>query len=172
MTAKTRLSTRPILIMSLCWIFPELKTSAFGGVAMGSINAHDAARVSGRTKCLTGIFMSMATVAKIGTNNAVLAVLLDSSVRNIMNRTTAPTRRMTGQSVAMVWISPARYKLAPVMPRILLSVSPPPKSSKIPQSVARSISFQLTRRQAERVSTALTAMMVSKDFEMPKKTAR
>ena len=78
MTAKTRLSTRPILIMSLCWIFPELKTIAFGGVAIGNMNAHEAARVRGSTNCFTGIFMSRATVAKIGTNNAVLAVLLDN----------------------------------------------------------------------------------------------
>lgn len=87
---------------------PVLNTIAFGGVATGSMKAQDAARVNGRTKCVTAMPISSATAAKIGTSSAVLAVLLDSSVRKITKSTIAPTMNMRCISEMSDCISNAR----------------------------------------------------------------
>lgn len=46
---------------------------ALGGVATGSINAQEAAKVKGKMSSVTGILILTATAAKIGTSSAVLA---------------------------------------------------------------------------------------------------
>ena len=63
---------------------------ALGGVATGSINAQEAAKVKGKMSSVTGILILTATAAKIGTSSAVLAVLLDSSVRKMTKTTMMP----------------------------------------------------------------------------------
>ena len=87
--------------MSRCWMYPELKTMAWGGVATGSMNTQDAATAKGRMISVVDIPMSMATVAKIATRRAVLSVLLEISVRKI---TMMPINRRVGQPSVSAWI--------------------------------------------------------------------
>ena len=77
---------------------------ALGGVATGSINAQEAAKVKGKMSSVTGILILTATAAKIGTSSAVLAVLLDSSVRKMTKTTMMPIKRTVGQPEVSVWI--------------------------------------------------------------------
>ena len=83
---------------------PEPNTIAFGGVATGSINAQEAAKVKGRMSSVVGMPILIATAAKIGTSNAVLAVLLDSSVRKMTKITIMPINRTVGHPAVSVWI--------------------------------------------------------------------
>ena len=102
MTAKLILRTNPIRTMSRCCIWPELNTIAFGGVAIGSMNAQEAAKVSGKIISLGGSPISMATAAKIGTRRAVLAVLLESSVKKITKVTITPMKSKGGHPAIRV----------------------------------------------------------------------
>lgn len=69
--------------MLFCGIYPVPNTMAFGGVATGNMNAHEAARAKGITSCEGSVPNSVETAIKIGTNRAAVAVLLDSSVKKI-----------------------------------------------------------------------------------------
>ena len=63
----------PVLIISEILKYPDPKTTALGGVATGSINAHDAATVVATINIYGFTSNEMATGAKMGNNIAVVA---------------------------------------------------------------------------------------------------
>ena len=76
-------SHNPALHISGIVICPEPKTIAFGGVAIGIINAKLAANVAGNTNKYGCMPAPTEMLARIGTSVAVVAVLDVNSVRNI-----------------------------------------------------------------------------------------
>ena len=78
---------KPFLTMSEIFKYPELKTIAFGGVATGNINAHDAAKVADTIK-IKGCKSSLNdTAAKIGRNSEIVAILEVTSVKKFTKET-------------------------------------------------------------------------------------
>ena len=73
----------PVLVISGMVKYPEPKTTAFGGVATGNINAHDAAMVADTNKTYGFISRPTAIGASIGNNIAVVATLEVISVRKL-----------------------------------------------------------------------------------------
>ena len=73
---------------------PELKTTALGGVATGSINAQLAARVIGMTNRSGSFPVSTARAAITGRKVAVVARLLVSSVRKMTRAVAATINKM------------------------------------------------------------------------------
>lgn len=67
---------RPARIISCCLIWPVAKTIAFGGVATGSIKAHEAAMAINTDRITGDMPNASATEANTGMSNAALAVLL------------------------------------------------------------------------------------------------
>ena len=87
------LSNNPALIILLIFTLPLPKTTAFGGVAIGSINAQLAAIVVGITK-IKGLTSSpIANIIKIGEKVATVAVFEFNSVNRIIKATEIRTRR-------------------------------------------------------------------------------
>ena len=81
------LSINPALIILLIVTFPLPKTTAFGGVAIGNINAQLAAIVVGITKIRGLTSNPIAKIISIGEKVATVAVLEFSSVKKIINAT-------------------------------------------------------------------------------------
>ena len=77
---------RPTCIISFCFMCPEAKTIAFGGVATGSIKAQEAAVAISTESTPSGTPKTSATLENTGISNAALAVLLANSVK----KTTKP----------------------------------------------------------------------------------
>ena len=79
-TDKMRLSRIPVLTMVCIGIKPEPKTIALGGVATGSMKAHDAASVAGISTSIGSIALDSAAAANMGSISCVVAVLVVFSV--------------------------------------------------------------------------------------------
>ena len=86
----------PTRIISDCLIKPVPKTIAFGGVATGSIKAHDAPIPIINTNTSFGIPICSAMAANTGTNSAADAVFEANSVKKIINADTASITIMSG----------------------------------------------------------------------------
>ena len=145
--------------MSRCLTSPVPKTSAFGGVATGSMKAQEAPMPMTITSTSSRMPVCAATEANTGTSSAAEAVLLVNSVRKIMN--VATTKIMTKGELlpkALAIICPISLD-APDAPRTLLRVMPPPKSSSTPQSVLSVTSFQLA---SPSTTTAIIAQRATK----------
>ena len=76
-------SHKPALHISGMVMWPEPNTIAFGGVAIGIINAKLAASVAGNISKYGCMPAPIAMPARIGTNVAVVAVLEVNSVKKI-----------------------------------------------------------------------------------------
>lgn len=89
-TIATPIKLRSIPVRIISDIFNLLvpKTTAFGGVATGSINASDAAKVAGSINNKGFNSILIAIPASIGKSISVVAVLDVSSVKNDINRAT------------------------------------------------------------------------------------
>ena len=74
----------PTFTIWLCFTWPVANTIAFGGVAIGNINAQLAPQAIMAAKEIGGRFIDCATEITIGIINAALAVLDVNSVRNTM----------------------------------------------------------------------------------------
>ena len=77
----------PAFIILLIFTFPLPKTTAFGGVAIGSINAQLAAIVVGITKTRGLTSSPIAKIINIGEKVATVAVLELSSVKSMIKAT-------------------------------------------------------------------------------------
>ena len=88
-TTKADIRFRPIpaFIISLISNCPLPKITAFGGVAIGNINAQLAAIVVGMTKNNGFISKPIAKIINIGVKVATVAVFELSSVKKIINKT-------------------------------------------------------------------------------------
>ena len=88
-TTKADMIFRPIpaFIISLISNCPLPKITAFGGVAIGNINAQLAAIVVGMTKNNGFISKPIAKIINIGVKVATVAVFEFSSVKKIINKT-------------------------------------------------------------------------------------
>lgn len=93
----TRLSTRPQRIMVACGTCSVANTIALGGVATGSMKAHDAEAAMAAASITGGSPRAGATPMKMGTSSAALAVLLTSSVRKTTKATTATITSHAGK---------------------------------------------------------------------------
>ncbi len=78
-----RLMKIPVLAISLILMRPLPNTIAFGGVATGIINAHEADSVAGIMSIKGFILIATATEARIGRIISVVAVFEVSSVRKV-----------------------------------------------------------------------------------------
>ena len=97
-TIATIFIKKPARIMSEMVRTPDEKTIAFGGVATGSIKAQLAASVTG-TQSTSGSIPDEAAIAAItGSNVAVVARLLVSSVK----KTTSPAAATTSTSIPIL----------------------------------------------------------------------
>ena len=86
MKAPIIFSRIPTLAISYIFILPVPKIMAFGGVATGSMNAHDADSVAGIMRKRGFILIATARPARIGGIISVVAVLDVSSVRKVTAR--------------------------------------------------------------------------------------
>src|SRR5699024_3634856 len=142
---------------------------ALGGVATGSIKAQDAATAI-KLAITTGSIPKLALIAtNTGINNAALAVLLASSVKN----TTKPTITSTASSALVPFnrrpsVSP-NNKLVPVASNTWLKHKPPPNKNNTPHSVVFSISSQYTTRLTVSAISANSATKLSKEAILPNK---
>ena len=82
----------PVFIISLISNCPLPKITAFGGVAIGNINAQLAAIVVGMTKNNGFISKPIAKIINIGVKVATVAVFELSSVKKIINKTAISIR--------------------------------------------------------------------------------
>ena len=82
----------PAFIISLISNCQLPKTTAFGGVAIGNINAQLAAIVVGMTKNNGFISKPIAKIINIGVKVATVAVFELSSVKKIINKTAISIR--------------------------------------------------------------------------------
>ena len=73
--------------MSLIFNKPEPNTTAFGGVEIGSMKAHDAARVAPINKKQGCTLIASEIVTSTGSNIAVVAMLEVSSVNRFIEAT-------------------------------------------------------------------------------------
>ena len=85
MAIQNRLRIKPTFAISSCFTLPVANTIAFGGVAIGSINAQLAPQAIIAAKAIGGKFMDCATEITIGIINAALAVFDVNSVKKIIN---------------------------------------------------------------------------------------
>ena len=113
-------------------IKPEEKTTAFGGVATGSMNAQLAASVTGTDKISGESPSSRASAPRIGKNVAVVARLLVISVRNItravaQNTTKPMPRTDSGDKPS------ASHDAKPLLDIAEAKLKPPPNSMRTPQ---------------------------------------
>ena len=81
MAIQNRLRIKPTLAISSCFTFPVANTIAFGGVAIGNINAQLAPQAIIAAKAIGGKFIDCATEITIGIINAALAVFDVNSVK-------------------------------------------------------------------------------------------
>ena len=84
------LRANPALAMSDIFKYPDPKTTAFGGVATGSINAQDAATAAVTISAYGWILSATARDAIIGNIMEAVAVL---EVISVKNKTSAATTR-------------------------------------------------------------------------------
>ena len=108
---------------------------ALGGVATGSIKAHDAATAIKAERITGDIPKASAIVANTGTSNAALAVLLANSVKKTTNATTAKIVSNTPACSKNPLNECAKKTLVPVAFKMLLKQIPPPNRTNTPQSV-------------------------------------
>ena len=131
-TTPIRFNTRPSLIMSGTVKWPEPKTTAFGAVATGSMNAQLALSAAGSITTNGSISFDDATDARIGMIKIVLAVLLVISVRKVIKRQTRITSAKTGRVPTPLRTS----AISPLSPEISIPFAkqiPPLKSNRTPQ---------------------------------------
>ena len=83
----TMLITNPVRIILFILTLSVPKIIAFGGVAVGSINANDAASVTGTINIMGFIFKPTAIEAKTGKSICVEAVFEVNSVRKVISPT-------------------------------------------------------------------------------------
>lgn len=90
--------TIPFFTISGIWRYPEPKTTALGGVATGSIKAHEAATAVAtiRTNGCMSILIAMG--AKTGSSIAVVAKLEVISVKKFTTAISRNIKRMVGNS--------------------------------------------------------------------------
>lgn len=134
---------------------------AFGGVATGSIKAHDADIAITEVSTKGEIPRLSAMAANTGISNAALAVLLANSVKKTTNVTML-------SSIKSMWLpckkSPmvlAKNTLVPVALSTALKHRPPPNRSNTLQSVVRSMSFHFTTPKNVSSMIALMATKLS-----------
>ena len=85
MAIQNRFRIKPTLAISSCFTLPVANTIAFGGVAIGNINAQLATQAIIAAQSIGGKFMDCATEITIGIINAGLAVFDVNSVKKIIN---------------------------------------------------------------------------------------
>ena len=85
MAIQNRFRIKPTLAISSCFTLPVANTIAFGGVAIGNINAQLAPQAIIAAKAIGGKFIDCATEITIGIINAALAVFDVNSVKKIIN---------------------------------------------------------------------------------------
>lgn len=90
-TIEIRFIIKPLLTISGIRKYPDPKTTAFGGVATGNINAQDAAPAAATIKIKGWISTITAIGARTGNSIAVVAVLEVISVKKL---TAAMSKRM------------------------------------------------------------------------------
>ena len=98
-------------VFAICGIlmWPVEKTIAFGGVATGSIKAHDAEMAAGAIKRRGFIVAAIAVAAKMGINIVDTAVLEVISVIKVINRQTDNIIIITGKLDTAAIPSPTHF---------------------------------------------------------------
>ena len=151
----------PTRIISFCLIRPVPKTIAFGGVATGSIKAHEAPIPITKTSTSCGSPICSAIAANTGTNKAAEAVLEANSVKKIINADTAIMTIISGaEDSALATVSPST-KDAPDTFKIVDSAIPPPNSMSTPQSVLSDTCFHDTKPKLTTAAAADKAITAS-----------
>ena len=161
MTVAMILRTTPVRIISDCLINPVPNTIAFGGVATGSIKAHEAPMPITSTNTSLGIPICSAIAANTGTNSAADAVLEANSVKKMIKAEIAIITRMSGAAdKALATVSPST-KEAPETFNTVDSAIPPPNNMSTPQSVLSETCFQETNPKLTTAAAADNAITAS-----------
>ena len=131
MNTATKLSQMPVRAMSLVRSRSLLKTMVLGGVATGSIKAHEALSTTGTNTC-TGLMGNTCTNEyNMGSTNSVDAVLDVSSVRKVMKRQSVITNTNGCTSLSPCNLT-ASHSDKPDISNPCANAKPPPNKKIIP----------------------------------------
>ena len=130
MTMAIRLMMMPVLTISCIFKWPDAKTIALGGVAIGIMNAMDADKVTGSINNNGFRLIALAIEATKGSSISAVAVLEVTSVRNttIAEMAAMSEKTLASCKPANCWPINSDRPLA-VKP--LAKAKPPPKSKTI-----------------------------------------
>ena len=142
---------------------------AFGGVAIGNINAQLLAMVTGINKFKIGMFNPIAIPATTGVKTATNATLLISSVINNIKMINKETVNRILNSPAAIASVINETKPEEAIP--LASAKPPPNNNKIPQANLlvsfqsnTKIPFLIFNGMANKATAPIKLIMVSDSF--------
>lgn len=132
MIMERRFIINPLFTISGILKYPEPNTTAFGGVATGSIKAHEAATAAATMRTKGCISTVRAMGAKTGSNMAVVAKLDVISVKKL---TAAMSNR-----IKIIVVTPTReviwfpiHNANPLFSKPLARAIPPPNRMMMPQ---------------------------------------
>ena len=125
---------KPTFAMSAGFTWPVANTMAFGGVAIGNMNAQLAPQAMMAARAIGGKFKVCATEITIGIINAALAVLEVNSVKKIIKALMAKHNTHNGFSCVNCTMLSAIILLAPESFMTILKVKPPPNNINTPHS--------------------------------------
>ena len=125
-TTPIRFRVIPARIISPIFTSPVPKTIAFGGVATGSMNAHEADSVAGIIKRSGSIPIAVPSDPSTGRTISVVAVFDVSSVKNVSIEQTDITIATGGKSPSAVNWPPSQSERPDIL-NPLASAKPPPK---------------------------------------------
>ena len=129
MNTISMLNQNPALAICGSVTSPLPYTIAFGGVATGSMNAQLAPIAAGTTSNSGSTPSAIATAASIGKNAAAVAVLLVTSVRNIITSSAIMNNSKNGRKLKNCSEFPIQ-SARPVVVIAAARLSPPPNSIK------------------------------------------
>ena len=134
MITPTRFSIIPPLTILDMGTYPDPNTMALGGVATGSMNAHDAEMVAGIISRRGFSFRAIAVPIITGNRAAVVAVLLVNSVKYVISRHIIATTSR-GWIFRSGLMPCPRMRSRPVSLNPPAMAKPPPNKSRIPQAL-------------------------------------
>jgi len=116
-------------------IFSVAYAIAFGAVATGSINAHEAEIVAGIISNSNGIFVLDAVAANIGNTNVVVAKFEFTSVKKVILTQISNTTRYNGMLATTPLKPPPIRSARPLSKNALAMVMPAPNINRMPQGI-------------------------------------
>jgi len=138
-----KLIKTPVLTSGLTRIRPEPNIIAFGGVATGSIKAHEADRIAGIISISGFIFIATDKAAGIGRIIWVVAVFEVNSVRNVINKQMTIIINIGGNCLKPVNWAPSQVD-KPECSNPAASAKPPPNNITFPHGSLTAVCQSMT----------------------------